>query len=229
VTKPRVRALVALLLMLGAFAGALAWRPTTYLADSRPKVNLESIFPKQFGNWVVDDINAPVQLISPVQQAMLNSIYNQTLSRIYVNAKGNRIMLSVAYGGDQSDGTRAHVPEVCYPAQGFQILSNQPAEIALLEHPLRVRRLLAKLGGRIEPITYWLTVGDHTAISNLEVKFKQLSYSTRGVIPDGMLVRISSIDPEVARAYLTQQAFVLDLVRALASEIKPQIIGSIGA
>ena len=79
-----LKALLALLLMLAAFAGAQAWRPTSRLADTRPKVELETMFPKAFGDWRVDD-RMPVQLISPDTQAMLNKIYNQTLSRTYVN------------------------------------------------------------------------------------------------------------------------------------------------
>ena len=124
----RRRAVVVAGLMAASFAGAAAWRPTKRLADTRPKVVLETLFPKGFGEWRVDD-RMPVQLISPDTQAMLDKIYNQTLSRTYINPRGDRIMLSVAYGGDQSDGTRAHRPEVCYPAQGFQILSRSQGRL----------------------------------------------------------------------------------------------------
>lgn len=40
-------ALLALLLILAAFAGAQAWWPTSRLADTRPKVELETMFPKE--------------------------------------------------------------------------------------------------------------------------------------------------------------------------------------
>ena len=62
--------------------------------------NLETMFPKAFGDWRVDT-SMPVILPSPDVQALLDKIYNQVLSRSYVNAKGERIMLSVAYGGDR--------------------------------------------------------------------------------------------------------------------------------
>ncbi len=223
--KPiQLKALVALLLMLAAFAGAQAWRPTSRLADTRPKVELETMFPKAFGDWRVDD-RMPVQLISPDTQAMLNKIYNQTLSRTYVNAKGDRIMLSVAYGGDQSDGTRAHRPEVCYPAQGFQINSKEDAAVDLGGRSLRVRRLVSQLGGRVEPITYWITVGERVTLSGTEQKLAQLSYSTRSVVPDGMLVRVSSIEANAGKAYQMHQAFVTDMAHAISADLKPQVIG----
>ena len=223
--KPiHLKALLALLLMLAAFAGAQAWRPTSRLADTRPKVELETMFPKAFGDWRVDD-RMPVQLISPDTQAMLNKIYNQTLSRTYINARGDRIMLSVAYGGDQSDATRAHRPEVCYPAQGFQINSKQDGVVSLGGQPLRVRRLVSQLGNRVEPITYWITVGERITLSGTEQKLAQLSYSTRGVVPDGMLVRVSSIDADAAKAYRSHEAFVADMARAVPGALQAQVIG----
>jgi hypothetical protein len=101
-TASRIKAIVVFVLMACAFGVATAWKPTTHLADQRAKVDLETLFPRSFGDWVVDD-RVPVQLVSPDTEALLNKIYHQTLSRVYVNPRGERIMLSVAYGGDQSD------------------------------------------------------------------------------------------------------------------------------
>lgn len=226
-TAMRIKAVVVLLLALLAFAGAQAWRPTARLADTRPKVDLETLFPKTFADWRVDD-RMPVQLVSPDAQAVLDKIYNQTLSRVYVNSHGSRIMLSVAYGGDQSDGTRAHRPEVCYPAQGFQIDSSRESLLELGMGQLRVRQLLARLGGRIEPITYWVTVGERVALSGTEQKLAQLAYSTRGVVPDGMLVRISSIEPLATKAYDAHRVFLADMVSSFPDSARRQIVGSLG-
>jgi EpsI family protein len=209
---------------VAALAAAQAWRPTARLADTRPKVELEAMFPKAFGDWRVDD-RMPVQLIAPDTQAMLNKIYNQTLSRTYVNRQGDRIMLSVAYGGDQSDATRAHRPEVCYPAQGFQIDSSRDGVLDLNGHKLRVRQLVSRLGARVEPVTYWITVGERITLSGTEQKLAQLGYSTRGVIPDGMLIRVSSIDPNVDRAYVEQANFVSELANAIPAAGRSRLFG----
>ncbi len=220
----RLNAALVLALMVLAFAGAHAWAPTKHLSDMRPKIELESMIPTAFGDWS-EDTNVPVQVVAPDQARLLNKIYNQTLSRTYVNSKGERVMLSVAYGGDQSDGTRAHRPEVCYPAQGFQLLSGADGVLQLPDHPLRVRKLLAKLGGRNEPITYWITVGERVALSGPEQKLAQLSYSTRGIVPDGMLVRVSSIDADAQRAYGVQGEFVSEMASAIRPDLRPQVIG----
>jgi EpsI family protein len=188
-------------------------------------MDLETLFPRTFGQWATDD-RMPVQLVSPDTAALLNKIYNQTLSRSYIHPSGDRIMLSVAYGGDQSDGTSAHRPEVCYPAQGFQVLSSASGKLTTASHPIRVRRLVARLGNRVEPITYWIVVGDKVTISGTEQKLAQLSYSMRGLIPDGMLVRVSSINTDAEKAFGVQQRFVDELGAALQPGARAQILGT---
>lgn len=224
VNTRRIHAFAVFVLMVLAFAGAYAWTPTKFLADTVDKVDLEALFPKTFGEWRMDD-RGPVQVVSPDQQALLNKIYNQTLSRLYVNRHGDRVMLSVAYGGDQSDGTRAHRPEVCYPAQGFQILSNQVGEVRLDTRAVPARKLVAQQGSRIEPITYWVTVGSKVALSGLEQKLAQLRYSVRGVVPDGMLVRVSTIDKDSAQAYRVQEEFLRELGKSLSADSRDRVFG----
>lgn len=223
-TAARIKAVIVFVLAVAAFAGAHAWRPTERLSDSRPKVDLETLFPKAVGAWRVDD-RMPVQLVSPDQQAVLDKIYNQTLSRAYVNPQGERIMLSVAYGGDQSDGTRAHRPEVCYPAQGFQIDASQDTALGIGDHSLRVRQLASRLGVRVEPITYWIIVGERVTLSGTEQKLAQLAYSTRGVVPDGMLVRVSSIDADLQRGHGVQGQFISDLAGAISGGDRARVFG----
>lgn len=220
----RVRALIVLGLMLASLVGANVLRPTVRLADTRPKIKLATLFPETFGEWRVDG-RMPVQLVSPDTTALLNKIYNQTLSRAYVNDKGERIMLSVAYGGDQSDATRAHRPEICYPAQGFQLLSNNSTHLILQDGTLPVRRLLAKLGERVEPISYWILVGDRPTVTGTEMKLAQLSYSLRGVIPDGMLVRVSNIAINAQSGFVTHERFIRDLSNALPSQQRARVVG----
>lgn len=204
---------------------AEAWRPRKRLVAGREAIQLETVFPKRFGSWALDT-RQPVQLVSPDTQAMLDKIYNQILSRTYVDAEGDRIMLSVAYGGDQSDATRAHRPEVCYPAQGFQVTDSSRGVIDLPDgQRLPVRRLVTKQGNRIEPLTYWVVVGDRIALSGTDQKLAQLSYGMRGVIPDGMLVRVSSIDADTPRALALQERFVRDMAAALQTSWRTNVIG----
>jgi len=227
-TLPRIKALAALLLMCIALALGQWAKPTKFLSDQQAKVDLETMFPKTFGDWEVDS-RQPVQLVSPDVQAILDQLYNQVLSRTYVNrTDGQRIMLSVAYGGDQSDGTRAHRPEICYPAQGFAILSNRVSQLTTGDQSIRVRQLLARLGGRFEPISYWVTVGDSIALGPGEQKLAQLRYGIGGYIADGMLVRISNIDRDTEKSYALHQEFFAGMTKAMQAPVRERIIGAPG-
>ena len=217
-------ALIAATLMVAGAALSHYGRPTVYLADQIGKPDLEVLFPKAFGHWKIDT-NWPVILPPPDVQAALDAIYNQVLSRTYVNPTGQQVMLSVAYGGDQYDGTAAHRPEACYPAQGFAITFNEPRVQALAQGNMGVRTLVAKLGARNEPITYWVVVGDKIATTGVEQKLAQLRYGMRGVIADGMLVRVSSIDTDVEQAHRVQSGFIADMAAALPEQARSRVFG----
>lgn len=213
-------------LMIAASVSAVALRPTEKLADHGPKVDLEAMIPKQFGEWRVDESIVPL-LPAPDVQAKLDKIYNQTLARTYVNNHGKRIMLSIAYGGDQSDAMQVHLPEVCYAAQGFQIkkLGEQGVSVAGSEIP--VRRVIARLGSRIEPITYWIKVGNEVVNSGVMRKLTQLKFGIAGTVPDGVLVRASSIGPDEVEAYATQDGFLSEMIRTMTVVDREKIVGRV--
>ncbi len=225
-TAARWRAVLVFLAMTLAAWAAYQYKPTVHLADKLGKPNLETLFPLQFADWTLDQ-RSVVIMPSPDTQALLNSIYNQTLTRTYINAAGYRIMLSVAYGGDQSDSTRAHLPEGCYPAQGFQISSNQTTQLRLADRNVSSRLLMARQGNRNEPITYWLVVGDQVSNTRTDQKLTQFRLGLKGFIPDGMLVRVSSIDPDMARGHQMQVKFLTDMANAIPESARSRVFGSL--
>lgn len=219
------RHLVIGLCMFAAAGMALALKPTVRIVDSEPRLDLETLIPKAFGDWKIDETIVPL-ISNPEQQALIKKIYSQTLTRTYVNSNGEHIMLSIAYGGDQSDNMAVHKPEICYPAQGFQILKNPTiSSFATGEGSIPVKRLVATQGRRIEPITYWTTVGDTVAVNGLKWKLQQLKYGLTGKIPDGLLFRISSIQADDTKAYHIQDAFTRDLLKAMSPDGRQRIIG----
>lgn len=218
------KSLLLLALMFAASAAAVVLRPTHKIADLQPPVDLMTLIPQHFGDWHEEPQNF-ASVINPQQKEMLDKIYNQTLSRTYINAKGYRIMLSVAYGGDQSDGMQVHKPEICYPAQGFQLLNKSAASIALPFGPLLVTRVDTQLGQRREPITYLTTIGDQVVHGGIHKKLVEMSYGFSGRIPDGLLLRVSSIDPEVGRAYEVQANFVVQLIESIPQPHRQRLAG----
>ena len=104
-------------------------------------------------------------------------------------------MLSLAYGGDQSHDTQIHKPEVCYPAQGFRLLSSKKDTVQLLGS-VPVMRIITELGPRHEPVTYWIRVGDKVVRGAIEQNLTPTSIAMGGHIPDGLLFRVSEISKQ---------------------------------
>jgi EpsI family protein len=135
-------------------------------------------------------------------------------------------MLTVAYGGDQSDALKAHRQEVCYTAQGFTIHGLEQGSLQTPGRAIPVTRMLAIRGERSEPVTYWFTMGDQVVRGRAERLHLQLAAGLAGRIPDGMLVRVSSISTDVRGAFGAQQAFVAQLLAAMPATDAARLAGA---
>lgn len=221
--RPSLRNLVIGGLLFATALTAAALKPTQLVAAGA-EPNLETLVPDQFGDWQQDTTRV-MQIVDPSQQATLDRLYGQVLTRLYVDGRGTRIMLSIAYGADQRDDLAVHRPEVCYPAQGAQVLGTRDAVLEFPWGPVPARRLVTQFGPRHEPVTYWTMVGDRAVVSALQVKLEQMRYGLRGRIPDGLLVRASSIDPDDDRAFADQARFLADLLGALPPADRKRLSG----
>lgn len=217
---------VALGAMMVSTAGLTkVMTPTAKMSDGKPMLDLNALVPSSFGDWH-EDIQSNTGVVNPEAQAALAKIYTQTLSRTYVNGAGQRIMLSIAYGDDQrGEATQAHRPEICYTAQGFAIVSNDTDVLKAGSRQIPVRRLVAVNGARNEPITYWVTVGDRATLPGAGRKLLQLLYGMGGKVPDGLLFRISSIEPDKRPAYAMQDQFVNALFDRIGSAPTQRLAG----
>lgn len=221
--------LLAGLLMFAGAGMALALKPTDKLAGHEAQINLETAIPARFGDWKIDETIATL-LVTPELQKVIDETYSQTLSRTYINSAGKRIMLSVAYGGSHGEGMQTHRPEICYPAQGFQIAKDSRPDVLSTQYgELPIKRLVAEQGARHEPITYWVVVGDQQTQFGLRMKLAQMRYTLTGVIPDGMLVRVSSIGRDEANAYEVQADFIRAMLGAIRDSERQRITGKFGA
>lgn len=206
-----------------ALTGALT--PTQKVAASQERFSLERMIPKRFGGWSVDDSMVPLTP-DATQKELIEALYDQTLARTYVNAAGQRVMLSIAYGNDQSKQLQLHLPEVCYAAQGFDMLDDRKGELGTRFGRLPVKRLVARQNARNEPITYWVTVGDKAVRSGLGQKMQRFLVNLSGKIPDGMLVRVSTIEADAGSAYEVQDRFVNQMLDALPAHDRARLMGA---
>lgn len=177
-------------------------------ANARALVPLEALFPQRVGEWQPDPVS--VGFVRPAfEQAKKFQMYDQVLERVYVNPAGERIMLSVAYGRQQSVGLQMHRPEVCYKAGGFEVGPVSAGRVDLPGHVLSVKRLVATMPDRQEPITYWRLLGDQLVTDEARFKLDQVAAGLKGRgIDDGLLVRVSSLGADAEAAWRLQAEFV---------------------
>lgn len=220
----RAAALLAAMLLAAWLAQVL--KPTRQLAQQLETIHLMEQVPRAFAGWREDESTVPV-LPDPTLQARLDTVYDQTLARSYVNAGGERVMLTIAYGRDQSsEATAVHRPEFCYGAQGFSVRGNGIERVPLEAGAVTVQRLVGTLGTRVEPISYWVTLADQATLPGFGRKWAQLRLGLSGYVADGMLVRVSTLGMPAGRAYSAQDRFLQDLARAVPRGVRARYFGA---
>ena len=222
--KRSLTALVAAVLMSLTAVSANHLKPTQHFSDTRGGRTLDQIIPGKFGRWQQQEISGGI--VNPQQQQLLNELYSEQVSRTYISDQGYRIMLSIAYGKNQNDSFQVHLPEICYPAQGFQVLSNVPVTIDTPFGTIPAKQLKTTYQSqRVEPVTYWTTIGNQAVRSGTDKKLKEIQYAMEGQIADGLLFRVSSIDPNLPRAFDAQQQFVSEMLSSLSPEDRLRLAG----
>ena len=212
--------------MLMVLASALTVLMTPSVMSSNPKLDLDAIIPSEFNGWKVD-LTVAAFLVNPDESRFINKIYAQTLSRTYINKIGERVMVSIAYGSDQTKDLQVHRPEICYRSAGFDIGKMTKTFVDTTLGQIPVMRLVAKQGLRNEPISYWIRVGDSLTRGWFEQKLTTIRYGLTGKVPDGLLFRVSTITNDEQDSYRIQQAFITDLLKAMRGEDQYWLVGKL--
>ena len=223
---PRFRqALVCAPILAGI---ALSHGLLTPAQPTRPAstLDLAQLIPSHFGRWQADLTN-PLTPISSDAARKAAEAYTQTLTRVYVDADGQQIMLTVVHGHQQTqERWQMHRPEYCYSAQGFTVNARHDDIFATAYGQLPLRHLDTERPGRREAVSYWLTVGEEGALPGLSRKLAQLRQSLAGHAPDGLLVRISSLAPPAPATQARHEAFIRELLAHLPADAARRLIGS---
>ncbi|MCW5640843.1 MAG: EpsI family protein [Rhodoferax sp.] len=223
---PRRHVLLAAL-MIGSASAAMVLKPTPVKIDPSQRVDYETIIPMAFGTWTALPSNLGA-VVNPQAQEVLDRLYSQIVSRVYLDSvTGKTIMLSLAYGEEQNKQSQVHLPEVCYPAQGFQMRRASDEQLKTDLGVLPIKRLEASLGSRNEPITYWIRIGDHLVRGGYEQKITTIREGFAGRVADGILFRVSSIDQDARQAYALQDRFVTQLLSAVDPKVRHLLIGAL--
>jgi EpsI family protein len=210
---------IACLLMVGA--GVLAWAATPR-AKMNQDASLAQAVPSQFGEWTELKTGLTQASLSTNTQGGLTEEqpYDEVLMRTYGNSKGEQVMLALAYAREQRQEVKIHRPEVCYTAQGYKLLDERDVEVPQTGSRSGVlgKRLLMGSSYRTEAVSYWIRMGSAYPQSGAGARLAILQYGLKGIVPDAVLVRASSIvakPGESSAAFARQERFLAELVQAM--------------
>lgn len=216
---PLKTCIIFALAMVVTAALAMVVTPRFNARDAVP--SLEATVPPTFGDWKAV---APIYAQVAVSQGVENSYelpYDQMVTRTYVNGRGDLVMLALAWGERQRQDIKVHRPEVCYPAQGYSVLSVQAGAALPVNgriEPVPTVSLLAGYRGNLEAVRYWIRIGQSYGGDGLKVRWYILQEGIRGRVPDGILVRVSQrirSHEDAPRAQAVMAAFLVDLTAAV--------------
>ena len=219
-------------LMLVAGAEAHFLTPHLDLNSTRPP--LSQVIPKSFGDWHA--VATPEQVIDPTGERdakdPFSILYDDVLMRAYENKRGHVVLLALAYGKHQRQEFKIHRPELCYVAQGFRLIRQDPVVFPLLDsrnRPVTGSRMLVQSPARIEIVSYWIRIGNLFSQNGWATRYYLLQQGIGGHVLDGMLVRVSqvvgSVDEDTANSYALQEEFLSELVHASPAAAESLLIG----
>jgi EpsI family protein len=227
----RIQVALLSIVLLASAVLAEVFAPRELMARTAA-LDLENAVPRQFGGWRL----APnIQQITPADPVgveeldnKIGKIYSQEVGRSYVDRSGNIVMFLVAYGPVQNYRLKAHRPEMCYTAAGFKISGKHTDELAYDkgQQPLRLTRLVAEREARFEPITYWMRVGNDIATGVVDRQIIRLKYGLKGIIPDGALIRVSTVGLSQEASFKVQDQFIRDFLDAVAPQDRKFFTGT---
>ena len=204
------RALVMGAALLGAGSAAMARQPAPV---AKPVLHdaLDRMIPVQVGGWSYRDQSG---IVLPPSDSLSDWLYSGLVTRNYISTDRLQIMLLVAYSNVQDGMLQLHRPEVCYPAGGYQLTPTRAEKISNgLGGTIAANAFSADGINRTEQILYWTRIGNRFPTGWLDQRVAVLRSNLEGIIPDGILVRISALAPDMASAQADLKNFAAQLIK----------------
>jgi len=102
---------------------------------------------------------------------------DETLFRRYRNDSGRTVWLYIGYFAAPHENSQIHSPKHCYPAAGWNILTEGSTSILLGEGKVAVRHLVISNGVEKHAILYWYSCADGILTNEFALKLNQMKNS----------------------------------------------------
>jgi len=189
------------------------------------KDQLDKIIPLKIGDWTFDTTSG---LVLPPPDQLARLLYDQQVARSYTSPDQLPVMLLLAYGSSQSGMLQIHRPEICYPASGFKLTETQVTSVPLAAgRSLPSRSFTANSDTRVEQVLYWTRIGELVPTGWWGQRLAVVRSNLHGRIPDGLLVRLSTVSSDTDQAQATLKQFARAMLETMTPATRRMLIGPI--
>jgi EpsI family protein len=187
------------------------------------KDQLDKLVPLKIDNWSYEMASG---LVLPPPDQLARLLYDQQVTRSYSSPDQLPIMLLMAYGSSQGGMLQIHRPEICYPASGFHLTETEVTAIPLPGgRQVASRSFTASSDTRVEQVLYWTRIGDMVPTSWTGQRVAVIRSNLAGSIPDGLLVRLSTVSNDAEQAQATLKKFAAEMLGAMPAASRYMLIG----
>lgn len=191
--------------LIGGAALAI-YREPAKVGVAMPDKVFRDLIPRQVANW---QSRKSDELVVPQEDDFTAKLYENLETFVYEGANVPTMMLLLAYNSVQQNDVQAHRPEVCYPAGGYPIIFSEELAIKYKGKMISGRYLIAKRdSSSFEHIIYWIRIGDAFPASWARQRLDMALINASGIIPDGALFRVSTINQSSMKNINLVQDFI---------------------
>ena len=181
---------------------------------------LDALTPRSFAGWrsnVAED--APPETLA-------ENIYDQIVCRVYAKAGAPSVTAFIGYAAAQRGLTRMHLPHGCYPSAGYTVADLAPVSVpTAVGRPAPAVRFSARRGDELQQVLYWSRIGRAFAQSYAGQNWAVTQAALHGIVPDGVLFRLSCQDDATNTALSVLEHFARDLVKSSPSSLRRVLLG----
>lgn len=213
--------LICSFILISAFIGSIILKPNYQTIDE--PIQISKMIPDSFNDWKEVSSNQLKVGVYTDERGNATGLgpYDQVVNKEFMNSKGQKVLLTIAWVQSQKQEVKVHRPELCYPAQGFSItnLAEKNFNVkSLTGQTVAGKEMLASNGTYTEAVSYWIRTGDIYTTNPWKVRFYLFKQGLKGRVLDGVLVRVSTpavFGKDQQDLYSINQAFINDLIQSI--------------
>ena len=185
----------------------------------QPQVGRPRIKAGVFGKWIpttFDQWNlvGSSGVVLPPPDSLSDRLYDDLVTRVYRGA-GADVMMLLAYNNKQDGVLQVHRPEICYPVGGFALTETERIAIPALGKAIPSNFFTATSADRTEQVVYFTRLGKSYPRSWGEQRLAVIEENLAGLVPDGLLLRVSLLSPDRdAAVQILRQCWLSDAASA---------------